>query len=174
MPEAHLRRCLERFACDFYLLCGRRDEPDLDPVSARAPLSHAGAVGLRWSTLGPHHGLTKEPAAQGETARSLPGPHTPLTGSLDTPKATRRGVRARLFPTPSTSGTRRRRIRLFTDRRKDVITTGGDNFASYLGREASPPPTITSPSGGDRPAARALDRGDTAVVVPEPGPRSTG
>ena len=132
MPEAQLRRCLERFGCDFYLLFG---QTEMSPTSTlfrpEHQLSHAGAVGtpvisVQTAIMDENGNLL----AQGEDGEIVyRGPHT-LTGYLDNEKATDEAFEHGWFHSGDIGHFDADGILWFTDRRKDVIKTGGENVAS--------------------------------------------
>jgi acyl-CoA synthetase (AMP-forming)/AMP-acid ligase II len=132
MPEAQLRRCLERFGCDFYLLFGQTEmSPTATLFRPEHQLSHAGAVGTPVVNV--------QTAIMDEQGNLLPagedgeivyrGPHT-LTGYLDNEEATDAAFEHGWFHSGDIGHFDADGILWFTDRRKDVIKTGGENVAS--------------------------------------------
>jgi acyl-CoA synthetase (AMP-forming)/AMP-acid ligase II len=132
MPEAQLRRCLERFGCDFYLLFG---QTEMSPTSTlfrpEHQLSHAGAVGTPvvnvQTAIMDEQGNLLPPGEDGEIVYR--GPHT-LTGYLDNEEATEAAFEHGWFHSGDIGHFDADGILWFTDRRKDVIKTGGENVAS--------------------------------------------
>jgi acyl-CoA synthetase (AMP-forming)/AMP-acid ligase II len=132
MPEAQLRRCLERFGCDFYLLFG---QTEMSPTSTlfrpEHQLSHAGAVGTPvvnvQTAIMDEQGNLLPPGEDGEIVYR--GPHT-LTGYLDNEEATDAAFEHGWFHSGDIGHFDADGILWFTDRRKDVIKTGGENVAS--------------------------------------------
>ena len=132
MPEAQLRRCLERFGCDFYLLFG---QTEMSPTSTlfrpEHQLSHAGAVGTPvvnvQTAIMDSDGNLLPPGEDGEIVYR--GPHT-LTGYLDNEEATDAAFSRGWFHSGDIGHFDADGILWFTDRRKDVIKTGGENVAS--------------------------------------------
>ena len=174
MPEAQLRRCLERFGCDFYLLFG---QTEMSPTSTlfrpEHQLSHAGAVGTPVVNV--------QAAIMDEQGNLLPagedgeivyrGPHT-LTGYLDNEEATDAAFEHGWFHSGDIGHFDADGILWFTDRRKDVIKTGGENVASIEVEKAI--------YAADENVAEAVVIGlpherwteaITAIVVPAPGTR---
>jgi acyl-CoA synthetase (AMP-forming)/AMP-acid ligase II len=132
MPQEQLRRCIERFGCDFYLLFGQTEmSPTATLFRPEHQLSHAGAVGTPVTnvqvaimnedgTLAPH----------GESGEIVyRGPHT-MTGYLDNVRATDEAFAHGWFHSGDVGHFDADGILWFSDRRKDVIKTGGENVAS--------------------------------------------
>ena len=171
MPEAQLRRCLERFGCDFYLLFGQTEmSPTATLFRPEHQLSHAGAVGTPVVNV--------QTAIMDETGTLLPqgedgeivyrGPHT-LTGYLDNAEATDAAFEHGWFHSGDIGHFDADGILWFTDRRKDVIKTGGENVASIEVEKALYAADDEHRRGGRRrAAARAVDRGDHRVRRPRP------
>jgi hypothetical protein len=66
MPDEHLRRCIEVFGCDFYLLFGQAEmSPTATMFRPEHPLSHASAVGTP----------VVHPGGLAPTSAATPGPH---------------------------------------------------------------------------------------------------
>lgn len=132
MPEVQLRRCLERFGCDFYLLFG---QTEMSPTSTlfrpEHQLSHVGAVGTPvvnvQAAIMDSHGNLLPQGQDGEIVYR--GPHT-LTGYLDNSEATDAAFEHGWFHSGDIGHFDADGILWFTDRRKDVIKTGGENVAS--------------------------------------------
>jgi acyl-CoA synthetase (AMP-forming)/AMP-acid ligase II len=174
MPEAQLRRCLERFGCDFYLLFGQTEmSPTATLFRPEHQLSHAGAVGTPVVNV--------QTAIMDERGNLLPqgddgeivyrGPHT-LTGYLDNEEATDAAFEHGWFHSGDIGHFDADGILWFADRRKDVIKTGGENVASIEVEKAI--------YAADENIAEAVVIGlpherwteaITAIVVPAPGTR---
>jgi acyl-CoA synthetase (AMP-forming)/AMP-acid ligase II len=132
MPEAQLRRCIERFGCDFYLLFGQTEmSPTATLFRPEHQLSHAGAVGTPvvnvQAAIMDEKGTLLPPGEEGEIVYR--GPHT-LTGYLDNSEATDAAFAHGWFHSGDIGRFDADGILWFTDRRKDVIKTGGENVAS--------------------------------------------
>ena len=174
MPEAQLRRCIERFGCEFYLLFGQTEmSPTATLFRPEHQLSHAGAVGTPVVNV--------QTAIMDEQGNLLPagedgeivyrGPHT-LTGYLDNEEATDAAFEHGWFHSGDIGHFDADGILWFTDRRKDVIKTGGENVASIEVEKAI--------YAADENIAEAVVIGlpherwteaITAIVVPAPGTR---
>jgi acyl-CoA synthetase (AMP-forming)/AMP-acid ligase II len=132
MPEAQLRRCIERFGCDFYLLFGQTEmSPTATLFRPQHQLSHAGAVGTPvvnvQAAIMDEKGTLLPQGEEGEIVYR--GPHT-LTGYLDNPEATSAAFAHGWFHSGDIGRFDADGILWFTDRRKDLIKTGGENVAS--------------------------------------------
>jgi acyl-CoA synthetase (AMP-forming)/AMP-acid ligase II len=174
MPEAQLRRCLERFGCDFYLLFGQTEmSPTATLFRPEHQLSHAGAVGTPvvnvQVAIMSETGELLPPGAEGEIVYR--GPHT-LTEYLDNPGATDAAFEHGWFHSGDIGRFDADGILWFSDRRKDVIKTGGENVASIEVEKAI--------YAADENIAEAVVVGlphehwteaITAIVVPRPGAR---
>jgi acyl-CoA synthetase (AMP-forming)/AMP-acid ligase II len=132
MPEAQLRRCLEVFGCDFYLLFGQTEmSPTATLFRPEHQLTHNGAVGtpvvnVQVAIMDEAGGLLP----QGETGEIVyRGPHA-LTGYLDNAEATDAAFAHGWFHSGDVGSFDADGILWFSDRRKDVIKTGGENVAS--------------------------------------------
>jgi acyl-CoA synthetase (AMP-forming)/AMP-acid ligase II len=172
MPEAQLRRCIERFGCDFYLLFGQTEmSPTATLFRPEHQLSHAGAVGT--PVVSVQAAIMDEEGtllAQGEEGEIVyRGPHT-LTGYLDNPEATDAAFAHGWFHSGDIGRFDADGILWFTDRRKDLIKTGGENVASIEVEKAL--------YAADTGIAEAVVVGlpherwaeaITAIVVPAPG-----
>lgn len=174
MPQTQLRRCLERFGCDFYLLFG---QTEMSPTSTlfrpEHQLSHAGAVGTPvvnvQAAIMDSGGNLLPQGEDGEIVYR--GPHT-LTGYLDNAEATDAAFSGGWFHSGDIGHFDADGILWFTDRRKDVIKTGGENVASIEVEKAI--------YAADENIAEAVVIGlpherwteaITAIVVPVPGTR---
>ena len=132
MPEAQLRRCLQKFGCDFYLLFGQTEmSPTATLFRPEHQLSHAGAVGTPvvnvQAAIMDSSGELLPQGAEGEIVYR--GPHT-LTGYLANEEATDAAFSRGWFHSGDIGHFDADGILWFTDRRKDVIKTGGENVAS--------------------------------------------
>ena len=172
MPDEQLRRCIEVFGCDFYLLFGQTEmSPTSTMFRPEHQLSHSGAVGTPVVNV--------QVAIMDERGRLLPhgqqgeivyrGPHT-MTGYLDDPEATGRAFEHGWFHSGDVGHFDDDGILWFDDRRKDVIKSGGENVASIEVEKAI--------YAADENVAEAVVVGlphdhwgeaITAVVVPRPG-----
>lgn len=174
MPEAQLRRCLDVFDCDFYLLFGQTEmSPTATLFRPEHQLSHAGAVGTPVANV--------QVAVMAEDGRLLPagedgeivyrGPHT-LTGYLDNPEATDEAFAHGWFHSGDVGHFGADGVLWFTDRRKDVIKTGGENVASIEVEKAlyASDPNITEAVVIGLPHEHWTEA-ITAMVVPSPGSR---
>jgi acyl-CoA synthetase (AMP-forming)/AMP-acid ligase II len=172
MPEAQLRRCLERFGCDFYLLFGQTEmSPTATLFRPEHQLSHAGAVGTPvvnvQAAIMDEDGKLLPAGAEGEIVYR--GPHT-LTGYLDNPEATSAAFAHGWFHSGDIGRFDDDGILWFTDRRKDVIKTGGENVASIEVEKAlyAADPNVAEAVVVGLPHERWAEA-VTAVVVPVPG-----
>jgi acyl-CoA synthetase (AMP-forming)/AMP-acid ligase II len=132
MPEAQLRACLEVFGCDFYLLFGQTEmSPTTTLFRPEHQLSHAGAVGT--PVVNVRVGVMADDGSllgQGEEGEIVyRGPHA-LTGYLDNEAATAEAFAHGWFHSGDIGWFDADGLLWFTDRRKDVIKTGGENVAS--------------------------------------------
>jgi acyl-CoA synthetase (AMP-forming)/AMP-acid ligase II len=132
MPDEQLRRCIEVFGCDFYLLFGQTEmSPTATMFRPEHQLSHAGAVGTPvvnvQAAIMDEVGRLLPPGEQGEIVYR--GPHT-MTGYLDDPAATERAFAHGWFHSGDVGHFDADGILWFDDRWKDVIKSGGENVAS--------------------------------------------
>jgi acyl-CoA synthetase (AMP-forming)/AMP-acid ligase II len=132
MPDEQLRRCIEVFGCDFYLLFGQTEmSPTATMFRPEHQLSHAGAVGTPvvnvQAAIMDETGRLLPPGEQGEIVYR--GPHT-MTGYLDDPEATERAFAHGWFHSGDVGHFDADGILWFDDRWKDVIKSGGENVAS--------------------------------------------
>jgi acyl-CoA synthetase (AMP-forming)/AMP-acid ligase II len=172
MPEAQLRRCIERFGCDFYLLFGQTEmSPTATLFRPEHQLSHAGAVGT--PVVNVQAAIMDEKGAllpQGEEGEIVyRGPHT-LTGYLDNPEATDAAFAHGWFHSGDIGRFDADGILWFTDRRKDVIKTGGENVASIEVEKAlyAADESIAEAVVVGLPHERWAEA-ITAIIVPAPG-----
>ncbi|AIJ25575.1 AMP-binding protein [Amycolatopsis methanolica] len=174
MPHDQLRRCLEVFACDFYLLFG---QTEMSPVATffrpEHQLSHPGAVGTPVTNV--QVGIMAGdgrllPAGQkGEIVYR--GPHT-LSEYLRNPEATAEAFAHGWFHSGDVGLFDDDGVLWFADRRKDVIKTGGENVASIEVEKAvyEVEPDIAEAVVVGLPHDH-WSEAITAVVVPRPGTR---
>jgi acyl-CoA synthetase (AMP-forming)/AMP-acid ligase II len=132
MPEAQLRRCIEVFGCDFYLLFGQTEmSPTATLFRPEHQLTHNGAVGT--PVVNVQVAIMDEQGdlrPQGESGEIVyRGPHA-LTGYLDDEQATEDAFAHGWFHSGDVGRFDADGILWFSDRRKDVIKTGGENVAS--------------------------------------------
>ena len=172
MPEAQLRACIERFGCDFYLLFGQTEmSPTATLFRPEHQLSHAGAVGtpvvdVQAAIMDEHGRLL----SQGETGEIVyRGPHT-FTGYLNNPEATDAAFAHGWFHSGDVGRFGADGILWFSDRRKDVIKTGGENVASIEVEKAvyAADENITEAVVVGLPHERWTEA-ITAIVVTRPG-----
>jgi acyl-CoA synthetase (AMP-forming)/AMP-acid ligase II len=132
MPQDTLIRCLDVFGCGFYLLFGQTEmSPTATIFRPENQLSHPGAAGTPVVNV--------QVAIMDETGRLVPegetgeivyrGPHT-MTEYLHNPEATEAAFADGWFHSGDVGHLGPDGILWFTDRRKDVIKTGGENVSS--------------------------------------------
>ncbi|MFJ8816593.1 long-chain-fatty-acid--CoA ligase [Amycolatopsis thermoflava] len=174
MPDAQLRRCLEAFGCDFYLLFGQTEmSPTATMFRPEHQLSHAGAVGTPvvnvQVAIMDDDGTILPPGRDGEIVYR--GPHT-MTGYLDDTEATDAAFAHGWFHSGDVGHFDDDGILWFIDRRKDVIKTGGENVASIEVEKAvyAACPDVAEVVVVGLPHER-WSEAITAVVVPKPGAR---
>jgi acyl-CoA synthetase (AMP-forming)/AMP-acid ligase II len=174
MPDAQLRRCLEVFGCDFYLLFGQTEmSPTATMFRPEHQLSHSGAVGTPVANIQVSimdgDGRHLPPGESGEIVYR--GPHT-MTGYLDDPAATDAAFAHGWFHSGDIGHVDADGILWFTDRSKDVIKTGGENVASIEVEKAvyAADPDVAEVVVVGLPHER-WSEAITAVVVPRPGAR---
>jgi acyl-CoA synthetase (AMP-forming)/AMP-acid ligase II len=172
MPEAQLRACLEVFGCDFYLLFGQTEmSPTTSLFRPEHQLSHAGAVGT--PVVNVQVGIMSESGAllpQGAEGEIVyRGPHA-LTEYLDNEAATSEAFEHGWFHSGDIGRFDADGLLWFTDRRKDVIKTGGENVASIEVEKAlyAASPDIAEAVVVGLPHERWTEA-ITAIVVPRPG-----
>lgn len=172
MPEAQLRECLDTFGCEFFLLFG---QTEMSPVSTlfrpEHQLSHPGAVGTPVANV--------QVGIMDETGKLLPrgsegeivyrGPHT-LSEYLDNPGATEAVFEYGWFHSGDVGRVDDDGMLWFTDRRKDVIKTGGENVASIEVEKAiyAASPDVAEAVVVGLPHQRWTEA-VTAIVTPRPG-----
>jgi acyl-CoA synthetase (AMP-forming)/AMP-acid ligase II len=174
MPEAQLRRCIERFGCEFYLLFGQTEmSPTATLFRPEHQLSHAGAVGTPvvnvQAAIMDADGTLLPQGEEGEIVYR--GPHT-LAGYLDNEDATEAAFAHGWFHSGDIGRFDADGILWFTDRRKDVIKTGGENVASIEVEKAlyAADASIAEAVVVGLPHERWAEA-VTAIVVPAPGAR---
>lgn len=138
MPDAQLRRCLEAFGCDFYLLFGQIEmSPTATMFRPEHQLSHSGAVGT--PVVNVRVGIMDDSGTllgPGETGEIVyRGPHT-MTEYLHDPEATDQ-VFATAGSTPATSVT--------------SMTTASCGSATGARTSSRPAPRMSPPSRSRRP-----------------------
>ena len=132
MPQETLIRCLEVFQCEFYLLFGQTEmSPTATIFRPEHQLSHPGAAGT--PVVNVHVGIMDEDGTllpTGETGEIVyRGPHT-MTEYLGDDAATAAAFANGWFHSGDVGHLAEDGILWFTDRRKDVIKTGGENVSS--------------------------------------------
>ncbi|HEY2724231.1 MAG TPA: AMP-binding protein [Pseudonocardiaceae bacterium] len=174
MPDAQLRRCIEAFGCDFYLLFGQTEmSPTATMFRPEHQLSHAGAVGtpvvnIQAAIMDGDGNLL----AQGEQGEIVyRGPHT-MSGYLHDQEATGTAFAHGWFHSGDVGCFDADGILWFSDRYKDVIKSGGENVASIEVEKAlyAADPNVAEAVVVGLPHER-WSEAITAVVVPAPGTR---
>jgi acyl-CoA synthetase (AMP-forming)/AMP-acid ligase II len=132
MPQETLKRCLEVFGCDFYLLFGQTEmSPTATIFRPEHQLSHPGAAGT--PVVNVHVAIMDESGSlvpRGRTGEIVyRGPHT-MTEYLGDPEATDAAFAYGWFHSGDVGHLDSDGLLWFTDRRKDVIKSGGENVAS--------------------------------------------
>lgn len=132
MPQNQLERCIEVFDCDFYLLFGQTEmSPTATLFRPEHQLSHNGAAGTPVANVQvaimDESGTLLQPGQSGEIVYR--GPHT-MSGYLDNPEATKAAFEHGWFHSGDIGHFDDDGLLWFTDRKKDVIKTGGENVAS--------------------------------------------
>lgn len=132
MPMDLLKRCLDRFACDFYLLFGQTEmSPTTTIFRPEHQLTRPGAAGTPVANVQveimDEDGVLLPRGATGEIVYR--GPQT-MTEYLGNPEATEAAFAHGWFHSGDVGRLDEEGILWFTDRRKDVIKTGGENVAS--------------------------------------------
>ena len=172
MPRHLIERCIEVFACSFYLLFGQTEmSPTTTLFRPEHQLTHTGAVGT------PVIGV--QAAIMGQDGRLLPAgdqgeivyrsPHT-MTEYLDNPEATAEAFSHGWFHSGDIGRFDDDGILWFSDRFKDVIKTGGENVSSLEVERAiyQADPRIAEATVVGLPHHR-WSEAITAVVVPASG-----
>lgn len=172
MPQEQLRRCIETFKCDFYLLFGQTEmSPTATLFRPEHQLTHNGAVGtpvtnVQVAIMDPDGVLLP----QGELGEIVyRGPHT-MTGYLKDADATAAAFAHGWFHSGDVGRFDADGILWFADRNKDVIKTGGENVASIEVEKAmyAADPGIAEVVVVGLPHQR-WSEAITAFVVPRPG-----
>jgi acyl-CoA synthetase (AMP-forming)/AMP-acid ligase II len=172
MPQAQLRQCLDVFGCDFHLLFG---QTEMSPCTAlfrpEHQLSHAGAVGT--PIVNVQVGIMSEAGAllpQGAEGEIVYRGPQALTEYLDNEAATDEAFAHGWFHSGDIGRFDADGVLWFTDRRKDVIKTGGENVASIEVEKAiyAACPDIVEVVVVGLPHERWTEA-ITAIVVPRPG-----
>ncbi|MCW2677301.1 MAG: Long-chain-fatty-acid--CoA ligase [Modestobacter sp.] len=174
MPEAQLRRSIEVFGCDFFLLFGQTEmSPTTTLFRPEHQLTHAGAVGtptvgVRVALMGADGELVA-PGEEGEIVYRSP---QALTEYLHDPEATEVAFAGGWFHSGDIGRFDDDGILWFADRSKDVIKTGGENVASIEVERAlyAADPRIAEVVAVGLPHERWTEA-ITAVVVARPGER---
>ena len=132
MPDALIRRCLDRYQCDFALLFGQTEmSPCATLFRPEHQLSHIGAVGtaitgVQVAIMDPD-GHLLPPGELGEIVYRGP---SAMQGYLDNPAATAEAFAHGWFHSGDVGRLGEDGVLWFADRSKDVIKTGGENVAS--------------------------------------------
>lgn len=132
MPHNQLKRCIEVFECDFYLLFGQTEmSPTATLFRPEHQLSHNGAAGTPVTNVQvrimDQEGQLLPTGQSGEIVYR--GPHT-MTGYLDDSDATDVAFEHGWFHSGDIGHFDEDGLLWFSDRKKDVIKTGGENVAS--------------------------------------------
>jgi acyl-CoA synthetase (AMP-forming)/AMP-acid ligase II len=172
MPEAQLKRCIEVFDCDFYLLFGQTEmSPTATIFRPEHQLSHNGAVGTPVVNVQvgimTADGALLPPGEQGEIVYR--GPHT-MTEYLKDEQATSTAFAQGWFHSGDVGHFDADGILWFSDRTKDVIKSGGENVASIEVEKAvyAADPNVAEVVVVGLPHEH-WSEAITAVVVPIPG-----
>jgi fatty-acyl-CoA synthase len=172
MPDALLRKCLDTFACDFYLAFG---QTELSPVTTffrpEHQLSHAGAVGTQ--VVNVQIGIMSpdgELLPRGEEGEIVYRSPQALNEYLKNPAATEEAFAHGWFHSGDSGRLADDGMLWFSDRYKDVIKTGGENVASIEVEKAlyAASPDIAEVAVVGLPHPR-WSEAIAAVVVPKPG-----
>jgi acyl-CoA synthetase (AMP-forming)/AMP-acid ligase II len=172
MPDALLRKCLDTFACDFYLAFG---QTELSPVTTffrpEHQLSHAGAVGTQ--VVNVQIGIMSpdgELLPRGEEGEIVYRSPQALNEYLKNPAATEEAFAHGWFHSGDSGQLADDGMLWFSDRYKDVIKTGGENVASIEVEKAlyAASPDIAEVAVVGLPHPR-WSEAIAAVVVPKPG-----
>ncbi|MCO7221427.1 AMP-binding protein [Klenkia sp. PcliD-1-E] len=174
MPEPQLRRALDVFGCEFFLLFGQTEmSPTTTLFRPEHQLTHAGAVGtptvsVRVALMGPD-GERVGPGEQGEIVYRSP---QALAGYLHDDAATEAAFAGGWFHSGDIGRFDDDGVLWFADRSKDVIKTGGENVASIEVERAlyAADPRIAEVVAVGLPHER-WSEAITAVVVPVAGAR---
>ena len=132
MPQPLLERCIDVFGCDFYLLFGQTEmSPTTTLFRPEHQLTHNGAagslvVGVQTAIMDTD-GVLLPNGSEGEIVYRRP--HT-MTSYLDNPEATATAFEHGWFHSGDIGRFDDDGLLWFTDRRKDVIKSGGENVSS--------------------------------------------
>lgn len=132
MPENQLRECLQVFDCGFYLLFGQTEmSPTATLFRPEHQLTHNGAAGTPVTNV--HVRIMDEAGNLLEAGQSgeivYRGPHT-MTGYLKDSETTAVSFKHGWFHSGDIGHFDEDGLLWFTDRKKDVIKSGGENIAS--------------------------------------------
>jgi acyl-CoA synthetase (AMP-forming)/AMP-acid ligase II len=132
MPQETLKTCLDVFGCDFYLLFGQTEmSPTATIFRPEHQLTRPGAAGT--PVVNVHAAIMAEDGTllpANETGEIVyRGPHT-MTEYLHNPAATDAAFANGWFHSGDLGHLDEEGLLWFTDRRKDVIKTGGENVSS--------------------------------------------
>lgn len=132
MPQEMLKQCLKTFDCEFYLLFGQTEmSPTATIFKPEHQLSHPGAAGTPALNVQveimDENGMLLKRGHTGEIVYR--GPHV-MTGYLGNSEATSAAFTHGWFHSGDIGYIGHDGILWFTDRRKDIIKTGGENVAS--------------------------------------------
>jgi acyl-CoA synthetase (AMP-forming)/AMP-acid ligase II len=174
MPDALIKACIERFACDFALMFG---QTEMSPATAlfrpEHQLSHTGAIGTPVTgvqiAIMDSDGVLLPTGEQGEIVYR--GPST-MSGYLRNPEATEAAFAHGWFHSGDVGHFDGDGVLWFADRYKDVIKSGGENVASIEVEKA----IYAADERVDEVVVVGLphprwSEAITAVVVPKPGER---
>ena len=172
MPDALIRRCLDKFGCDFALMFGQTEMSPLTTLfRPEHQLTHIGAVGtpitgVQVAIMGPG-GELLPPGELGEIVYR--GPST-MQGYLSNAEATDSAFAHGWFHSGDVGRFGDDGVLWFADRFKDVIKTGGENVASIEVEKAvyAAEPNVAEAVVVGLPHER-WSEAITAVVVPKPG-----
>jgi acyl-CoA synthetase (AMP-forming)/AMP-acid ligase II len=172
MPEQQLRRCIEVFGCDFYLLFGQTEmSPTTTLFRPEHQLTHNGAAGTPvvnvQVAIMDEAGTLLPQGEQGEIVYR--GPHT-MTEYLANPEATATAFAHGWFHSGDVGAFDGDGLLWFRDRTKDVIKSGGENVASIEVEKAvyAASADVAEVVVVGLPHER-WSEAITAVVVPVPG-----
>lgn len=171
MPDALTRKCIEVFACEFYLLFGQTEmSPTATLFRPEHQLSHNGAVGtpvVNVQVAIMNEGTLEPPGTKGEIVYR--GIHT-MTEYLKNPEATQEAFAQGWFHSGDIGSFDDDGILWFHDRSKDVIKSGGENVASIEVEKAvyAADPNVSEVVVVGLPHER-WSEAITAFVVPAPG-----
>lgn len=171
MPDTDLRRAIEVFGCDFALGFG---QTEMNPITTVFPpeyqLSHAGSVGLPVPNV--QVGIMDDTGhllPTGETGEIVyRGPHA-MEGYLRNPEAPAEAFAHGWFHSGDVGRFDSDGLLWFTDRKKDVIKSGGKSVASRGGEGTLRGRAADPGGGGDRAPHQRWSEAIAAIVTPKPG-----